>query len=334
MALPTLTRSWTTRTNVAIPAAASYAESNHRWAWEWKRSMVTLGAVVLGSSDATSAGMDSTDRWADWTKVLHGAGAHSWVVLRFAGIGAKFEICWDLLGVNGGDYTGSLLYVSPVNGFGAANGGTDGSVTSRPTATDEVRIFATGDWSLFGSNVILNAHRADFWVDATGSFFYWARLYNSDCIVFGFLGVPNNPPAEWTSSPKWVVGSYGGGGAANRGNWYNNARVFSQVNGTPAGTSVQALASFLTQETFNGAPISSVQTFSADLNAGWCMLPVGIYDTNIYRRGRLGDMPDIWWGAETNVLTGDTYPADGSNQFIQLNQLILPWDGSTPVVTG
>ncbi len=36
---------------------------------------------------------------------------------------------------------------------------------------------------------------------------------------------------------------------------------------------------------------------------------------------------DLWMGS-TGVATGDTYPDDGSNQFVQVGPLIFPWNGS------
>jgi hypothetical protein len=94
--------------------------------------------TCVGSSDAATAGMDGTDRWGatyDGTKIVRASGAvaHSWIVLRspnftaggIAGVPFHMTI----------DYSGTLDYQT-VFAFSKA-APTGGTITARPTATDE-----------------------------------------------------------------------------------------------------------------------------------------------------------------------------------------------------
>lgn len=70
------------------------------------------------------------------------------------------------------------------------------------------------------------------------------------------------------------------------------------------------------------------QTTSADLDGGsWPMLPIGLFSNVSGRVGRLGALTDLWWGA-TAVADGDYYPADLTRQFVQIVDIIVPWNGS------
>jgi hypothetical protein len=69
-----------------------------------------------------------------------------------------------------------------------------------------------------------------------------------------------------------------------------------------------------------------------DFDSSWPFFPIGIASTQASHRGRHGTLYDIWWGSSATA-SADTYPADGSRQFAQLGNIILPWDGSTPLIT-
>jgi hypothetical protein len=68
----------------------------------------------------------------------------------------------------------------------------------------------------------------------------------------------------------------------------------------------------------------------------WPMLPIGVwtFSDNTYAYGRHGEVYDLWW-APANLITGSTFPGDGSKTHIQLgNAFVIPWDaGVVPVIT-
>ena len=326
MPLPTLGKSWTIRSNIAIAVAAAVAECNKRWYLAWKDNLKALGVTVSGSSDSVTSGMDGSDRiaaWNNWVQAASGS-AHSWIVLRFGSIGSTFcEVCIDLNNASVQAYL--LTVVISFVGFGTTYGGTNGSTTARPTATDEA-VYASASGCLSGGNTtVLDAHRGHFWGSSDGKAFYWIRAMQSNMYCFGFIAVPRNIPSDWTGNT--VVFGCGDGTttSANRAKWHNAAVAWAKLNST-AGNA------YMTGEAYNGALISTSQNYSAEINAGYPMCPIGLFSTVTGARGRIADMWDLWWGAESNIVSGDTYPADGSRQFAQFGHFILPWDGSLPLI--
>jgi len=72
-------------------------------------------------------------------------------------------------------------------------------------------------------------------------------------------------------------------------------------------------------------------THQDDDTLEWPIMPIGLLSTTGMHRGRKGALYDIWWGS-TAAGSGNTYPEDGSNQFVQFGHLIFPWNGSTPEI--
>ena len=71
----------------------------------------------------------------------------------------------------------------------------------------------------------------------------------------------------------------------------------------------------------------------ADLETGLLpVLPIGAYSHNY--KGIKGLFSDIWWGASNG--NANVYPASGPVEFIQVNDVILPWSVSaaSPLFTG
>jgi hypothetical protein len=116
-----------------------------------KDALINFFAVpmtVIGSSDSINSSMDGTDRWITDANLIYAATAgtpYSWIVLQQAGINAKTQILVGLDTLSAADFNREdiTIIVSPAAGFGTANGGTDGSTTSLPTATDQVSMDGT-----------------------------------------------------------------------------------------------------------------------------------------------------------------------------------------------
>jgi hypothetical protein len=65
------------------------------------------------------------------------------------------------------------------------------------------------------------------------------------------------------------------------------------------------------------------------LSGAYDLYPIGLSTSSLERRGRLGQLPDLWWTG-TDVYQGWTFPDAASRQFIAFGDLVLPWDGSIP----
>jgi hypothetical protein len=64
-----------------------------------------------------------------------------------------------------------------------------------------------------------------------------------------------------------------------------------------------------------------------DLTGDYPMIPIGLVSETVGTRGKRGRLQDIWFGTP-RVSPGYTYPIDNSRKFIQLGEVIMPWNGS------
>ena len=99
--------------------------------------------TVISSCDAAAFGNnDNVDRWlipGDAQPRSTGINPTSWIVLQQTGIAAKFQIKIEMqTALDAGGENDIAVYMSPSAGFGAVNGGTDGTLQNGPTATDDV----------------------------------------------------------------------------------------------------------------------------------------------------------------------------------------------------
>jgi hypothetical protein len=73
--------------------------------------------------------------------------------------------------------------------------------------------------------------------------------------------------------------------------------------------------------------LGQFETVVNDLDGGYPITSIGMYSNTVGKTGRHGQAEDIWWGSITPA-TGDSYPNDGSAQFMQIGNLVYPWDGT------
>ncbi len=85
----------------------------------------------------------------------------------------------------------------------------------------------------------------------------------------------------------------------------------------------------MTSEGFGGVNLGSGISIANDFDLSWPFAPVGIASQTSPGRGRHGTIFDLWYGS-SGVATGDDYPDTGTlHQFIQLGNLIVPWNSSS-----
>lgn len=97
---------------------------------------------VRSASNGTAAGNnDNTERIAARADLVWATSgtAHSWWHAQWGSSGIHVLLDWNTGATDGSTMA---VYIS-VNGFGTANGGTNGTTTNRPTATDECCISPT-----------------------------------------------------------------------------------------------------------------------------------------------------------------------------------------------
>jgi hypothetical protein len=300
--------------------------------------MVAAGWTVQLSSDAASAG--AADYWIDTGDLNWGTtGARSWIVLRNDNLGpTHFEVLLECKWYSSGYESHLAVRYAPAGDYSGGN------TTTAPTCSNEQTLNAT----------IAANYQACFISDGVTNCYprFWHYMYSNDGQCHRFFmtqgGINNcalcferikNPVAGLAAADQFVVFYY-----PDQGNDSISANVSKFT--TAVLNAVAALKSYVAGSgaityyatgEFCGAgskPINDLLV-APNPNDGdsWPVMPVGLVTlTNAaYAYGRNGELFDIWW-APTSRMTGHTYPADGSNQFIQLGEMILPWDGSVPRV--
>ena len=73
--------------------------------------------------------------------------------------------------------------------------------------------------------------------------------------------------------------------------------------------------------------------FVDEIEGGYAFYDMILYSSAAGARGVKGRRPDMWLGPTQVASTGDTFPGDGSRQFIMIDALVLPWDGTSVLET-
>lgn len=322
MALPALAKTWQHSVNNSSPAQGSAATDNRRMLRLIKDALVGFGSnpwTVQGSCNgAGGAGSFSqppggTDKWlTDADLVGNTAGSnHSWIVLRQTGIAANFELCIDLAASTANACT---IVVSPAAGF------TGGSATARPTATDEIVLISTTTFTANSADVAIRWSVSQS-TDGQCTRIWWAAAG----AVCGWMlfDKPGNPTSGWSNpSASWAMT-----GVPTAANLFgSNGRMRS---GSTNGNVCMLVEGYTTNLGPNDTVFGNIAN---EIDSAWPMYPLGFACVTTGVRGRHGSLVDAWAGSAA-VGTGDTYPNDASNQFVQIGALILPWNGGAVNLT-
>ena len=331
MPLPILAKTW--QFDVNFTDAVSDTNGPYGTTmFQWKSALTGFASnpwVVTRSSDGVAnAGVG--DFWLSVADAnVHSAGAtnHSWCVLRQPAIGggSGLEMCVDLRNNGGGANTIMELYISAAAGF------TGGSLTARPTATDEVHT-ANGagrhNWT-DGLNLTVSPGQLHVAMSSDGEVTRWWIYVSGYCPCFYTIEKPKDAVSGWTN-PFMCVACV---------DWYastNFRPVYGYLNDINTNTAAHINSAkvqlYLTSEGFISSMCGQTQTYANDLDGNaWPFFPIGLFCTVGGARGRHGVLTDIWWGSTTRA-DGDHYPDDTTRQFVQVGDLILPWLGDGTVM--
>lgn len=198
MSAPALVKTWQIEGDILIPGDSTIYVERKTTMLRIVNELLGFAsnpATVIGSNNGTASGMDATNRWS----TIADLNNNSWIVLQQAGVNAKFQIL-IFLDANWASGTPQFtIYVSRAAGFGTANGGTDGSTSTRPTATDE-------DLALNGSNLpgagTTVATRLYVWQSTDGQM---TRVLLRNATTGAWSGSwewgkPRNPRTLWTNA--------------------------------------------------------------------------------------------------------------------------------------
>lgn len=323
MALPTKAKTWTT--SACNRTATGVLLTNmQELLYRFKVQILAMsGVTVKGSCNQVTGTMDGTDRWTGPTDILRGGSAtsaQSWIVLDCANMGgAEFLITY--WGAGGGDQNCNIAF-SPGGNYALA-----GTSTHKPTATDEIIIQSTG---LGGNGVLDRLWTSMVASDGTGFFFLVAKSGAWESCT-GLQLVTTRVLAPSTHSPAVVGFSFGSVVSPATFAGWGTSTAGSRV--TPSGGAATNVALFFGAEGYKTSIAGSLQTSVCELQGSAHQIyPVSVWSETALCRGPVGNLVDIWAG-NVNASDGDTYPNDATRLFVQVNDLILPWDGTAVVMT-
>jgi hypothetical protein len=323
MSAPAKDKTWNFSANNACYSAVQTVLDHHQIVMfrikECWKSFANYPWTCSGSSNSTTSGMDGSDRWLTSANLIWAAsGVHSWIVLRQSQISAQFEVCIDLL------YTSSsrqvVIVVSPSVGFGVINGGTDGSTSLRPTATDEHIILNKGDWLAD----ITSAPPMTYVQCMESNDGQCTRTYmcmNNKVTAFNLFDVPKNPISAW--SPCCV---YGWAAATSTTNIFTYAlmndlaKLYFRHSGTE-GTFY--CASMGQVDACGGQRIITAN----DLDNQWNTDTITLMSATATRRGMWGELYDLYWGS-TGLGPTNAFEDVGYSKWVQIGEAVTPWNGT------
>ena len=276
--------------------------------------------VVKGSSNSIVAAMDGVDRWAVVGDLVAtaGAGARSWIVLRNAAAAELLVHLHPIASAEGQQY--HLL-------FSAAAGFTGGTTTARPTAADETAADGSNVWYWTGGAGAVN--RGQFLHSFDGR---ETRALFSGSGGVGYLGA-------------WLIGEVANAHASFTKRAYCVFDTFISVNGSLyevetngrgvmiATPSAGRRGKVVIESSYTAAPPGGVnehQSVVNEISLEYQMVPLWLA-TGTTPWAFAGRIKDVWAGPRA-LAVGTTYPNSAAREFAQFGSLIVPWDGSVPVV--
>jgi hypothetical protein len=317
MALPTLEKTWQFNVNQAV-AGGSWSGSVQEALYLLKQSLITFPLkpwVVWGSCDGAGnyGNNDGIDRWASRANCVWGNTGQQ---PEAGSLAIVFECWW-------GNFTGSVdmlrVYLLPT---GVA---TNGSATTIPTAADAIA-FVNYTWGVPGSGGGTWVGKLHAMQSTDGLCTRVVLCYSGNVRFAVVLDKPKNPISTWSS--QFVCGWYPYSTTATP-TYAQMCAASSQCFGY---VNSQAVNFCCTSEGWGTAATGQTQTYPDDDTAEYPMSPMHLVSDTLGGRGLKGQLYDIWWGS-TAVPTGGTYPGDGSNQFATFGNIILPWNGTAPVLS-
>jgi hypothetical protein len=320
MALPTLLKTYEFNVNNRINATGNQYTMAENVLLAIKNMVIgytNLPWTIAGSGVPGAGAMDAQDRWLTGADLTWHATVRSWIVFdRVDGT----QVLIDL------NYAGLPQQASiSMSISGSYSGGGPGTP---PTAADSVKINTGPDANHYGNRnnngtvdiLIHGCHSTDGTID---------RI---------FLGGSGDMHGTWEFEP--ILNPRINHAITIMG----TVRCETSSTGV-CGLASMAVASFysyeagamqmqVTSEGFTNEWLSedSAASIAEELDGELFFNELGWWGVNVGYRGPKGRRPDVWMGQHQVANLGDNYPADISRQFVQIDTLIYPWDGTSVMV--
>lgn len=354
MALPALTRAYSTRRDCLFPdrSTASLISKSHVWSLKAhlmnQISTGTAGPTArdpasvwtcLGSSDGATGGLDGTDRWGSTfnaSKIVyagHGV-AHSWIALQNAALGMQFVIDCQTSETDG--------MFSLCRNAQPLSGGLGGTVSQRPyVLSDEINFgyssSGTGNWfsNWIADRVLSVNQRSQFVCGPDGSFLFFSTRdgFGAATSCIGVQNPQNSayfPKRAGDTNGQCFIGPSAGSlsvpGAFQYSLWCGTAGVNSQR--LAAGnimTSGGLIRYSFGGTNFDGAN-APVDPYTLDYPA----MPIAVLPVapQSYPRGVIADF--YFHGNRTLIPAGTLDDPGGVVAHVAVGDLWIPWDAPSP----
>jgi len=294
--------------------------------------------TVVGSSNSTVAALDGVNRWITNSNLVwnSSSSAHSWIVLKQAGISSNFQLL-----ISCGTSSGTSAYKLNVS-ISRSAGFTGGSTTADPTATDSISIISNSNWGgPSSSSYNLKLHVE---MSSDGQCTRWQVLGgvtgstnspNSNNLIFALIDVPQNPVSGW-NNPFVIC-------------WNATSSTGSDLTSALAtsaeltGYGVSTMTLYCTGEGVNASLIKEYNQIPNDISSGYYIGSIGLFSNTTSNQGRHGQLFDMWWGTSIfGWTTGSTgrggnglmFQGSSSNAYAQIGQILIPWNGSQILFNG
>lgn len=340
---PVLERTWQFVNNVILTGATTQAGGADDGP-EWRKNMLlhikdtfigfaTLPWTVAGSAsfDTGVGAMDAVDRWGGIIDLrwVDSTGANrSWIVLENAALGIQFLI--DCVTFNNGDGSTFDGLIAPTS-----DPFVGGSINARPTSPSETLILdrtittARGGWGTGTDNNVAKVMVFHIQHSEDGKGTRVVMLL--DGLPIGFwlfdemvrtIGTPNN---------LWVARVEGADTADTAPAMdftalHSNARTFALRDD---GVRIEYYLA-MPSNNQDSATLATQITTQSPYDGRITTLPVGCASEDGGWVGFFGELADMYFETVPGF-TGRGYPAS-TREWVQFGILVLPWDGSVPVV--
>jgi hypothetical protein len=330
MAMPTKDKTWTFDVNNVVWNNSS-ASDIREIIFALKGQLVAAGWTVRWSCNHDAVAAEWSDNWTDTGDLIWDTSANprSWIVLRapdYALGPEHFELLIECRYYSASYPTAMRIACTPAGDYH------DGTTSVAPVSDVlEVNLLAAA--SSAAANFVEDDSYRKVWHCMYSSdsecfrFFVTSRNYVCTLLVLDKI---KNPVSGLNAADTWIGLCQGSAGSLS------TKPTIAALNGAAAmrgsgNSGVAGIYYYITGESAGGALwAASALNYNPNDGNAWPLGPMGLVTTSnvAYAYGRNGEVFDMWW-APSYGLTALTYPNDGSLTFIQVGNLLMPWDGAS-----
>lgn len=150
--------------------------------------------------------------------------------------------------------------------------------------------------------------------------------------LFWFDETVLNPHPQWATGPTPVVTGMRDASsvahaatiaAFNDSAFLAGSKIPTAVLGQPDRHTPDL---YMTAEGYSTALAAENIVVKNELTGEWPLYPIGLLSNEIGYKSRIGQLKDMWY-TSTGTVGGEFFPNDTSRQFVNIGDVVLPWNG-------